>query len=218
MSNGTVETIATDRSLAPFASPRLQVKYFVEGNVHVEPHTLIEIFQEWIRDRVMDELLIDVADYSHVHEGPGVVLIGHGADYYFDSSRGRPGLLYNRKRAFEGDGSARLLDALRRVTNACSLLERDARLNGTVKFDPSEVLIRVPDRLRAPNDARSFEAAQPTLTSVLERVYGRSNARITHEGTLKDPFSARVHAERAPQLDALLASLATTSTSAGGSK
>jgi hypothetical protein len=36
------------------------------------------LFHEWIRtDRLPDETFIDVADYSHLKDGPGVVLVAH---------------------------------------------------------------------------------------------------------------------------------------------
>ncbi|HEV8246140.1 MAG TPA: hypothetical protein VGP93_10250, partial [Polyangiaceae bacterium] len=76
-------------------SPKIQVKYFA-----VEPIALehfVPVFHRFIRDHVLDELLIDVADYAHVHHGPGVVLVGHAADYYMDQGEGRLGLLYSRK-------------------------------------------------------------------------------------------------------------------------
>ena len=40
-----------------------------------------------------DELLIDVTDYTHVWRGPGILLVGHGVDLYYDLGEDRPGLL-----------------------------------------------------------------------------------------------------------------------------
>ena len=49
----------------------------------------------------MKKLLLDVADYKHVQEGPGIVLIGHEADYSLDLGGGRAGLVYDRNRGWE---------------------------------------------------------------------------------------------------------------------
>ena len=57
----------------------------------VEPEALIPVFHRWIKDHVLPEMVIDVANYGHVPEGPGVVLIGHGSDYYMEAGRGPPG-------------------------------------------------------------------------------------------------------------------------------
>ena len=42
----------------------------------IELEKLVPVFHQWIREKkIPDELLIDVADYAHVPQGPGVVLI-----------------------------------------------------------------------------------------------------------------------------------------------
>ncbi|MBW2212567.1 MAG: hypothetical protein JRG67_16300 [Deltaproteobacteria bacterium] len=107
---------------------KFQVKLYTRAG-DIELEKLIPVFHEWIRTKkISDELLIDVADYAHVPQGPGVVLIGHQSDYYLDVADNRPGLLYSRKRGFEGDFQAGIDDAFRRALNACQLLEvRDQR-------------------------------------------------------------------------------------------
>jgi hypothetical protein len=42
-------------------------------------------------------LLIDVHDYSHVHHGPGILLVAHEANLSIDEAEGRRGLVYIRK-------------------------------------------------------------------------------------------------------------------------
>src|SRR5690606_5668475 len=93
----------------------------------------VPVFHRWIRDDVLDELVIDVADYTHVPEGPGVVLVGHGSDYYVDLAENRPGLLYSRKRDLP-EGANLIDDALRRALNAVRLLEEEAGLTPRPKF------------------------------------------------------------------------------------
>jgi hypothetical protein len=73
---------------------RLELKLFAEPNGVPEARDLVPVFHGWIRDRrIPHELLIDVADYSHVHQGPGVILVGHRAMYGIDRTDGRPGFL-----------------------------------------------------------------------------------------------------------------------------
>ena len=45
--------------------------------------------------RAADHMLIDVADYGHVPQGPGVVLVAHEANIYLDRLDGRTGLTYS---------------------------------------------------------------------------------------------------------------------------
>ena len=58
----------------------INVKIYVEDDSAVDLSRFIDVFHSWIKQQLLDELLIDVADYRHVPAGPGVILIGHEAD------------------------------------------------------------------------------------------------------------------------------------------
>ena len=99
------------------------------------PRAVIPIFHEWIQQhRLDDELLIDVADYSHVHHGPGVLLMSHEAQYGLDQADGKLGLLYSRRRKGEGDVHVRLSAAFRAALRACHLLQEEPALDGKLRF------------------------------------------------------------------------------------
>ena len=51
-------------------APKLQVKLFSDNVDSSNLEKFIPVFHRWIRDHLLDELMIDVADYSHVHHGP----------------------------------------------------------------------------------------------------------------------------------------------------
>jgi len=182
-------------------STRLHVKFYAEPSA-IRLEAFVPIFHRWIRDQVLSELMIDVVDYGHVADGPGIVLIGHGSDYYVDCGEGRLGLLYSRKRAGPAP-SERLADAFRRALNACRLLEQEKELHAPLKFRTDEVLLRVPDRLRAENSEAGFTSLRSELAPFLERLYG-APVNVERTGGDKDPLSARVRAGSAPGLTALL--------------
>ncbi len=146
---------------------RLSVKYFVQGDFTFDLAALVPIFQRWIQQHAVEGLLIDVVDYKHVHQGPGVILIGHEGDYSFDLRDGRPGLLYTRKRALQGALADDLRLALRLAAEAGRKLEAEPSLSG-VRFNYDEAEIRLLDRLNAPNTPETFES----LRSVLQMVAG----------------------------------------------
>ena len=59
----------------------VNVKLLIQNGEGASLEPLIPVFHGWIENQVAkDELLIDVADYSHVPAGPGIVLIGHEAN------------------------------------------------------------------------------------------------------------------------------------------
>jgi len=181
------------------SAERVQVKVFASETPEAE--ALIPVFHRWIREQTLSELMIDVADYSHVPEGPGVVLIGHASDYYFDHGEGRPGLLYSRKRDSEevggDDFEGRLGDAVSRLLVGCTLLAREG-----VPFVMDELLVRVPDRLHAPNDDASFEAGKTQVETALRKALGDVQPTVTRGPEGPEPLSFRVTLGNPPALDA----------------
>ena len=59
------------RMSSPIQLQHVNVKLLAGDPADVDLEPLIPIFHDWIRDRVFEELLLDVADYRHVPEGPG---------------------------------------------------------------------------------------------------------------------------------------------------
>ena len=168
---------------------RFQVKVYAKSG-DIDLDKLVPVFHEWIRiKKIPDELLIDVADYAHVPQGPGVVLIGHQSDYYLDVADDRPGLLYSRKRGFDGDFEAGIEDAFRRALRACQMLEAESGLQ--FEFETSEVLFRVQDRLRAPNEDSTYEAYEPALKKTTSTFFGNS-ASFERVGGPREAFAVRI--------------------------
>lgn len=177
---------------ARVSAKKLQLKLYAEGDVELDK--VVRVFHGWIRDHALDELLIDVADYQHVPNGPGIALIGHASDYFFDLGEGRPGLLYSRKRDAP---DAVLADALGRLLAAASLLEAEG-----VRFRTDELLVRVNDRL-ATDD---FDSVRGALAALLPRVVDAFE--IEPESAPKARLSARVRAPAAGDIATLRQRLA----------
>jgi hypothetical protein len=156
---------------------RTQVKFFLDqGSVtDIDTTEFIGVFQRWIQQNALDELLIDVADYKHVFEGPGIILIGHYSDYSIESRDGRIGLLYTRKRQPESDLPSQLRTALQFALKAAALLETETDFDPRLKFRADTFEIRFADRLQLPNRPESFEAIKDDLQAVLSEIY-RGNA------------------------------------------
>ena len=184
---------------------KIQIKVFSSGKPDVAGY--VPVLQRWIRDRVISELLIDVVDYSHVSDGPEVALIGHDSDYVLDRAGGKLGLLYASKRNTVSEHGT-LLPALQRVFNACLLLEKEAGPQVRLAFRTDELLVRVADRLSAPNNDATFKRFEPTLREGLARIYGLTPFTLTRVGSPRELFSIEVRAPAAPPLSDLLPRLA----------
>jgi len=190
---------------------KLQLKLFVERNGHhPESEAFIPVFHRWIKDHVLAELVIDVANYAHVPKGPGVVLIGHTGDYYLDDAEGRFGLLYSRKRGLaSATFEARLEDLFRRTLYAASLLEKEAPVSpvgaAPLRFATNELLFRVNDRLAAPPGDETFGALRPGLEVMARRLFD-GPFELTRVGDARALFGVKmVGAGKATDLATLLA-------------
>jgi hypothetical protein len=171
---------------------KLQLKIFASPDSAraIESEELIPIFHRWIKERVLPELIVDVANYAHVPEGPGVGLIGHGSDYFMDRGEGRLGLVHTRKRS-GSPPAERLTDLARRTLHVASLLEREPALKGKLRFDPSELLFRVNDRLEAPSSDATFAALRGELEALAAQLFG-GPFELARVGGPKDLFSVRL--------------------------
>src|SRR5512147_831228 len=155
----------------------INIKFFLENPEEVKLEKYSGVFNHWIQRGAMPELLIDVADYIHVHNGPGVILIGHEADYSLDNRLGRLGLLYNRKAALDGSVQEKLAQATRSALTAARLLEKE---NG-LKFSGQEVQVLINDRLLVPNTLETFTALEADLRAFFETLYGGAEYTLAYQ-------------------------------------
>jgi hypothetical protein len=180
------------------ALQHVNVKLFLADAASLDLEPLIPIFHSWITGRDFNEMLLDVADYRHVPSGPGVVAIGHEADYAVDNAGGRLGVRYNRKTAVEGDNSFALRQAARAALTACRRLEEEPRLGGKLRFGGQEIEIFVNDRLLAPNRAETFEAARPDLDVFAHKLFAGAEYSLAYDSSRdsRSPFSATLKTTR----------------------
>lgn len=150
---------------------RIAIKLFTARDVGLhEMSPFIGVFHRFIQEAAVPGLLLDVADYIHVPDGPGVILIGHDVDYGIDRTGGRSGLLTVRKRAGDLDAAALLRETLGMALATAKALADDDSVSLGFAFD--EALVAFPDRLAAPNTAESFELMNKELEPALRRFFG----------------------------------------------
>lgn len=181
----------------------INIKFFIENPESMNLAEYSTVFNSWIQRHVTEELLIDVADYLHVHNGPGLILIGHEADYSLDNRAGRLGLLYNRKEQLEGTTQEKLAQAVRAALTAASLLEKE---NG-LKFNGQEVQMTINDRLIAPNTTKTFVALEPDLREFFNKLFNGVEYTITNNVDPRERFTVNIKAEANFDVETLLKNL-----------
>jgi hypothetical protein len=192
----------------PLSSADVSVKLFVEDPSRVVLEDLIPVFHRWIGEAaIKDELLIDVAIYAHVPEGPGIVLVCDKAHYYFDAKGGRPGLRYRGRREARAVGEEGIARAFRAVLEGAALLEADETLGG-YRFKTDEIELVIYDRLRAPSGEETLAAVRPVVEQYARSLYGAGAVTIEMASGPRQPFTLRVTADVAPTVGELLGRLA----------
>lgn len=173
----------------------VNIKMFVQDKLQADLDRIIKVFHRWTAEQSLSELLIDVADYLHVPDGPGVVLVGHEADYAIDNAQGRWGLLYNRKSTVEGDNKQRLRQAFDAAAHACQLLEAEFP-GGEFRFSRHEFQIIVNDRSCAPNTADSFSSLQADLNGFLQEISGEDGFELSQDPEPRRRFTVNVNTSK----------------------
>lgn len=150
---------------------RFAVKFPAQASEGFDQASLIPILHDWIRLKSLPGTLLDVADYRHVPDGPGIMLITYETNYALDEGDGHLGLYAQRKVGGEGSAADRITDLVRSTAKFGDLLEQDARLQGQLQFQGNEFLFIANDRLQAPNTEAGFETLKPTLETVTGQLY-----------------------------------------------
>lgn len=174
---------------------KLNVKIFLVEPCPLPLAAFIDVFHGWIQRG--SGLYYDIADYSHVKAGPGIVLVAHEANVSIDENGNRRGLLYSRKQPLEDSNPGRLRTVFRQALDYCRQIEADPLMEGKVQFRGEEVLVQVNDRLAAPNTSETLQSLRPDLDEFFSRFY--SGSRYTLEQSFRDPrqrFSVVVTAEK----------------------
>ena len=184
---------------------RISVKFFAAPDpaAPVDLHPFIGIFHRFIQQKALPGLLIDVADYAHVPDGPGVMLIGHDVDYGIDQAGGRTGLLTVRKRIGATPLADAARDVLERALAAVAAIE--AEPEAKLRFATQAVQLELLDRLAAPNDEAAFAAARQALAPLCDALYGAGSWKAERASAEdpRRPLVLRIEAPTAPAASVL---------------
>ena len=151
-----------------------------------DPEAFVATFHDWVRDKTLGGLPIDVARYAHVPDGPGTLLIGFEGDYAIDLSTGVSCLRYTLKRENQGSVAELVSLAIGRLQQAAAQLTADA---GT-EVDLTQVTVRIADKLVAPNTDEGRQLVQADVVAAATAALGLAEPEVAF-GTLdpRDPIT-----------------------------
>ena len=186
---------------------RIGLKVFVESAHPPAPREFVPIFHRWIQTGAVDGLLIDVADYSHLEQGPSIVLVAHEANYALDFGDGRMGLQYYRKQSIDGPLDVRLTTQCRALLTASRLLEEDPAFGGRLQFRGDELQLVANDCLLAPNTAETRAQLESPVSAFAAKLFGSARRTMTHSANPRQRFTLTIKTVESASLEQLLARL-----------
>jgi hypothetical protein len=183
------------------------IKFFAADAERIDILKLIPVYHRWIQQNALEDLLIDVADYSHVPGGPGMMLIAHEGNYALDETGHQRGVMYYSKQKLTGDLPERMALVARKALKAAELMRGDAELEGALMLPGNRLEFFANDRLVAPNTNAAYAEIEPALNTFLNRLYAGSPYTTTREADPKERLTVRVKADGEVPLETLLARL-----------
>jgi hypothetical protein len=184
---------------------KIGMKVFVAEPDSVPLTDFIDIFHSWIQ--ATDGVYHDVADYSHMQAGPGVVLVAEDANLSIDETENRRGLLFSQKSRLPGSNQEKLRAVLRSALENCRRLEEESALRGKLKFLSNEILMLVNDRLIAANTEESFQEIKSEMESVGSLLFGETGFILNRDRDPRKRLKFRIKSSRLVELERLLSNL-----------
>jgi hypothetical protein len=170
---------------------KINVKFFVAEPNKVPLTDFIDIFHGWIQ--ATDGVYHDVADYSHMQAGLGIVLVAADANVSVDETGGRRGLLYKQKARLQGSNQEKLRQVFRSALENCLRIEKEPSLMGKLKF--------------APNAEEALLELKADLGKFLEKLYRGSDVSMERNGDPRECLSLKVKARQPFEIAGLVENL-----------
>jgi hypothetical protein len=186
---------------------KTNVKFFAEKGNDLPLHDFIPVFHRWIQQDKLEGMLVDVAEYTHVYQGPGVLLIAHEANYSVDETDGKRGFLYAQKRTPEKKSEEHLKTSFRRALQAAAWLEKESEFAGKLKFSAGHFHVSVNDRASAPAGKASQAELEKQLKPFLDSLYGAGAYSLSPEKDAKKMVGFEVKANKVIAVEELVKKL-----------
>jgi hypothetical protein len=155
----------------------------------------IDVFHGWIQ--ATDGVYHDVADYSHMQAGPGIVLVGNHANLSIDETENRRGLLFNQKSRIEGSNQEKVRAAFRAALESCRRLEEEPALRAKLRFAANEAVIALNDRLLGANTPEAFTELKREIEKLAQQLYGAASVTFDRNDDPRQRLNVRIKTDAA---------------------
>ena len=151
------------------------IKLYFQINGSDPSRNFIPELHRWIQNNSIPEhMLIDVVDYSHITDGPGIMLVAHEGHFSLDKEHQKPGILYMRKTDLSGSFKDRFNKVLSITIQAAQLLKNN-NIEKELDFSPNSFRFITNDRLYAENTADNQSLYKKEIQKALDDMYPNSS-------------------------------------------
>lgn len=158
---------------------RISVKILTDALPILKLDSFLNIFGRWRTDAAHPAQWVDLADYAHMPNGPGIVLVGKLCNFSFDLGAGAPGLLYAGKKGLAGTTEDRLKAVLLAGFRMSQRLVAEEEFPAGIHLLPGSLELIFNDRLETPNNAATDRLLRPAVRAVLDRLCGPGAYQLT---------------------------------------
>ncbi len=173
---------------------RLTVAVTAAPAADLEP--AVGVFHRFIQRSLVEGRLVDVADYRHVPNGPGVMLVGQDVDYGINLHA----FTVTMKRRGD-DAATQFRDAVRMALGTIDAIEADGAL--ACRFDPTRLRVSVADR-KLGTHTQVQSALLAEIAPAVEELFGPATVAPV---AVTDPRQVPQISVQAESADGVLAKL-----------
>ena len=169
------------------------IKLFFQPNGSFSYRDFIPELHQWIQnDSIDDHLLIDVVDYSHIPDGPGIMLVAHEGHFSLDQENFKPGLLYMRKKNISGSFKDRFNKVLSITIQSAQLLKNN-NINKKLDFSNNSLRFISNDRRLVDNIDTNQKLYTDTVTKLFKENYPGSKFEFDNYSQREERFAFDVN-------------------------
>lgn len=146
---------------------RIDVKLLLDAPPDPDLDPFLVIFHRWRQRSDHPADWVDLADYAHMPNGPGVLIAGKRDTFSINLNPPGPGILTSVRRGLEGSVEDRFREAFRRARELNSDLFAEPEFPSEFRVRDGAWEVFLNDRLRFPNSDESDRIVRPGLAAAL---------------------------------------------------
>lgn len=165
---------------------------------------ILTVFDRWRREEDAPSDWVDLADYAHMPQGPGVMMAGKREHFVVDTNEPGLGVMVQTRKDLDGAVEERFLEAFRRHLTLAVRLVGEPEWPQAIQVESGKWLVAVNDRLHFPNDDETDADLKTGLVAALDRLFGEGAYTLSRDDNPRRRYGYVVEASSAPDLGELL--------------